>query len=176
MFKLDNNLLVELGLGALPVAEKNKMLSHIYETLELRVGMRLAQQMSDQQLSEFESFIDGDQEKARAFLDTHKSGWQDSEEYLAQKQEAQKGGVAESTVISEFAALNWLSVNFPDYKSVVADELELLKTEIKGQAPQIMAASMTEGQAAEDPANPSNALPQNAQQDDPQDNQPIQQA
>lgn len=62
MFQLDDNLLQELGLGSLPTAEKNKMLSHIYETLELRVGMRLAEQMSDDQLDEFEAFIDGNDE------------------------------------------------------------------------------------------------------------------
>lgn len=105
MFKLDNNLLTELGLGALPVAEKNKMLAHIYETLELNVGMRLAQQMSDEQLKEFESFIDNS---------------------------------------DEAGALKWLETNFPDYKQVVADELELLKVEIKNQAPAIMQATLAE--------------------------------
>lgn len=60
--KLDNNLLDELGLGALPADEKQKMLSHIYETLEMRVGVRLAEQMSDQQLDEFESFINANDE------------------------------------------------------------------------------------------------------------------
>ena len=53
MFQLDDNLLRELGLGSLPPAEKNKMLAHIYETLELRVGMKLAEQMTDAQLDEF---------------------------------------------------------------------------------------------------------------------------
>src|SRR3954452_22555832 len=62
MFQLDDNLLQELGLGSLPPAEKNKMLAHIYETLELRVGMRLADQMSDSQLDEFEGFIDRNDE------------------------------------------------------------------------------------------------------------------
>lgn len=60
--KLDNALLDEIGLGALPVDEKSKMLSHIYETLEMRVGVRLAEQMSDQQLDEFESFINANDE------------------------------------------------------------------------------------------------------------------
>ena len=114
MFKLDNNLLTELGLGALPVAEKNKMLAHIYETLELRVGMRLAQQMSDEQLKEFESFID--------------SG-------------------------NEAGALQWLESNFPDYKGVVANELELLKVEIKSQAPDIMEATMAEASHPTPPKN-----------------------
>jgi predicted RNA-binding Zn ribbon-like protein len=60
--KLDNSLLEEIGLGALPAEEKSKMLAHIYETLEMRVGVRLAEQMSDQQLDEFESFINANDE------------------------------------------------------------------------------------------------------------------
>lgn len=105
MFQLDDNLLRELGLGDLPAGEKNKMLAHIYETLELRVGMRLAEQMSDEQLDEFEGFIDRN---------------------------------------DEAGALKWLETNFPDYKQVVADELDKLKGEIKAQAPQIMEATISE--------------------------------
>src|SRR3982750_1392273 len=102
MFQLDDNLLRELDLGDLPAAEKNKMLAHIYETLELRVGMKLAEQMTDAQLDEFEAFIDRN---------------------------------------DEAGALKWLETNFPDYKQVVADELEKLKAEIKEQAPAIMQAT-----------------------------------
>jgi hypothetical protein len=105
MFQLDDNLLQELGLGSLPPAEKNKMLGHIYETLELRVGMRLAEQMSDEQLDEFEAFIDRN---------------------------------------DEAGALHWLETNFPDYKKVVAEELEKLKGEIKAQAPAIIEATQAE--------------------------------
>jgi hypothetical protein len=69
--KLDNNLLVEIGLGALPQEEKSKMLAHIYETLEMRVGVRLAEQMTDQQLDEFESFINAqDEAGALRWLET----------------------------------------------------------------------------------------------------------
>ena len=58
MLKIDNNLLQDLGLGALPDAEKNSLLKHIYETLEMRVGMRLADQMTNQQLDEFEQYFE----------------------------------------------------------------------------------------------------------------------
>ncbi len=105
MFKLDDDLLQELGLGALPATEKNKMLAHIYETLELRVGMRLAEQMTDAQLDEFEGFIDRN---------------------------------------DEAGALKWLETNFPDYKKVVAEELDKLKAEIKTQAPMIVQATMAD--------------------------------
>lgn len=109
MFKLDDNLLRELGLGNLPPEEKNRMLQHIYETLEMRVGMKLAERMTNAQLDEFEMFIDN-------------------------KDEA--------------GALKWLETNFPNYKQVVADELESLKVEVKQAAPQIVAASQQAAQHA----------------------------
>lgn len=117
MFKLDNNFLIELGLGALPAEEKNKMLAHIYETLEMRVGMKLAEQMTDAQLDEFEGFINRS---------------------------------------DEAGALNWLETNFPNYKQVVAEELEKLKAEIKQVAPQIVAESMNNANnvSAAAPAQP----------------------
>ena len=62
MIKLDDDLLKELGLVNLPAEEKKKLLAHIYETLEMRVGMKLAEQMSDAQLTEFEQFIDRNDE------------------------------------------------------------------------------------------------------------------
>jgi len=113
MFRLDNNFLIELGLGSLPAEEKNKMLAHIYETLEMRVGMKLAEQMSDEQLKEFEAFIDRN---------------------------------------DEAGVLTWLETNFPNYKQVVADELERLKGEIKQVAPQLLATAAQHQAAA--PTNP----------------------
>ncbi len=127
MFKLDDNLLRELGLGAMPAHEKNRMLSHIYETLEMRVGMKLAEQMTNEQLDEFEAYINRN---------------------------------------DEAGALKWLETNFPNYKQVVADELEKLKTEIKAAAPQIMAASQqmaqTMPQASQQPQ--PNSVPAEPQQ------------
>lgn len=156
MFQLDDNLLQELGLGSLPPAEKNKMLAHIYETLELRVGMKLAEQMSDQQLDEFEGFIDGNVEHARNFLNSSLQGWEQSQDYISQKSQAGTHGVSEDKIIPEFAALKWLEKNFPDYKSVVGQELDKLKTEIKAQAPHILQATMAELQTNPSfPQNPS---------------------
>jgi Protein of unknown function (DUF5663) len=72
MIKLDDNLLQELGLGSLPAGEKDKFLRHIYETLEMRVGTRLAERMTDAQLDEFESFIDRrDDQGAFHWLETN---------------------------------------------------------------------------------------------------------
>jgi hypothetical protein len=58
MFKLDDDFLASVGLASLPADQKRDMLNHIYSTLELRVGMKLAEQMSEDQLDEFEGYID----------------------------------------------------------------------------------------------------------------------
>ena len=78
MFKLDDNFLTELGLAALPVEEKKTMLGHIYETLELRVGMKLAENMTSAQLQEFEVLMNaGDEAGGLKWLETNVPTYKD---------------------------------------------------------------------------------------------------
>jgi hypothetical protein len=78
MLKIDNTLLQEVGLGGLPAAEKNSFLKHIYETLEMRVGIRLADQMSNQQLDEFERYFEAkDDAGAFKWLETNFPNYKD---------------------------------------------------------------------------------------------------
>jgi hypothetical protein len=141
MFQIDDKFLEQLGLGELPQAEKDKMKAHIYETLEMQVGMRLASGMTDEQLDEFEGFMSGDVSHATNYLAKLNPNWQQDEQYQAQIKQATAGGVNPDSVTSEYAALRWLETNFPNYKQVVADELEKLKNEIKQAAPHIIAES-----------------------------------
>src|SRR3982751_2923573 len=72
MLKIDNSLLEEVGLATLPANEKNSFLKHVYETLEMRVGIRLADQMSNQQLDEFEKYFEAkDDAGAFKWLETN---------------------------------------------------------------------------------------------------------
>lgn len=105
MFQIDDKFLESLGLGALPQDEKDKMKAHIYETLEMRVGMTLASNMTEAQLDEFEGLMNNNDEEG---------------------------------------ALKWLEGNFPNYRQVVAEELDKLKAEIAATAPEILAASNTQ--------------------------------
>lgn len=88
--KIDDSLLAELGLGTLPPEEKTSLLKHIYETLEMRVGMRLADQMSNEQLDEFERFFNA-QDDAGAFhwLETNFPNYKDivADEFAKLKKE-----------------------------------------------------------------------------------------
>ena len=105
MFKLDDDFLASVGLAGLPAADKPVMLKHIYDTLELKVGMKLAEQMTDSQLDDFEGFIDRKDDSG---------------------------------------ALKWLETNFPNYRQVVAEELERLKGEIRASSDQILGGASAE--------------------------------
>lgn len=70
--KLDNDFLAEIGLAALPEQEKQALLAQIVETLEMRVGTVLAQGLSEAQLSEFEQYMNNnDQDGALKWLETN---------------------------------------------------------------------------------------------------------
>ncbi len=78
MLKIDNTLLIEIGLDSLPEVEKNSFLKHIYETLEMRVGVRLADQMTNEQLDEFERYFEAkDDAGAFKWLETNFPNYKD---------------------------------------------------------------------------------------------------
>jgi hypothetical protein len=90
--------------------------------------MKLAEQMTNDQLDEFEGFIDRNDEPG---------------------------------------ALKWLETNFPNYKDVVAEQLEKLKGEVSGAAPQILAAAQAQAQAQASGGPAPQQPPVNPQQADP---------
>lgn len=137
MFQLDNKFLQDLGLDQLPPEEKQAFLDMIYNQLELRVGTRLSDGLTDEQLAEFESFVDRDNEKVQAWVGTH------APEYLSDPAYQQLRSKAPETVdanalLAEYASLKWLAMNRPDYRDVVQQVLGELKAEISTNREQIL--------------------------------------
>lgn len=64
MNKLEETLLQDFGLDTLAPEAQEAALRDIYETVNLRVGMKLADQMTDEQLATFESLKDKEDEAA----------------------------------------------------------------------------------------------------------------
>lgn len=129
MFKLDDQFLEELGLDKLPDDQKQAFLEHIYSQLELRVGTRLSDGLSDEQLSEFESFIDRDEAKVRAWLEANAADYK-ADPTFQQLQASAPDGTKETVILAEYASLRWLSANRPDYRDVVKQVLDELKQEV----------------------------------------------
>ncbi len=129
MFQLNEEFLKELGLDQLPEDQQKSLLQHIYSELELRVGERLSQGMSDAQLEEFAGIIDKTPGAVDDFLMKHAPNYQ--QEPMLQKMSQASGlPVDDPRLKDEFAATKWLEVNRPDYRDVVAAVMADLKKEI----------------------------------------------
>lgn len=144
MFQLNDDFLKELGLDSLPEAQKQAFLEHILEQLQERVGMRLSEGLSDEQLAEFESFMDRDEAKTRAWIAAHASDYQADPSYVQLQQSAQQQNAPEIAVLAEYASLKWLTMNRPDYRAVVAQVLDELKREIAGNRDAILGSAQAE--------------------------------
>jgi hypothetical protein len=58
LLRIDAAFLADVHLDRLPREEANLMLKYVYETLEMRVGIRLADRMDDRELDEFEALVE----------------------------------------------------------------------------------------------------------------------
>jgi hypothetical protein len=109
--------------------QKQAFLQHIYSELELRVGVKLSEGLSDDQMSEFEAFMDRDTERVEAWFAAHLPNYTEQQDYQRLQASAPEG-VAALDILCEYGSLKWLELNRPDYRQVVADELANMKQEI----------------------------------------------
>jgi len=142
MFQLDDKFLQELGLDQLPEDQKQAFKEHIYSELELRVGVRLSEGLSDEQLAEFESFVDRNDEKVRAWIAINSPDYTNDQAYVQLRANAPQG-TDEAVLLAEYASLKWLGLNRPNYREVVAQVLEELKREIVGNRDAILGDTNT---------------------------------
>lgn len=57
--KIDEAFLEELGLAGLSTDKKNVLVQQLLETLQLRIGTRLSEDLTDEQLDDFERTVGG---------------------------------------------------------------------------------------------------------------------
>lgn len=140
MFQLDENFLNDLGLGDLPEDQKQAFLQHIYEQLELSVGTKLSEGLSEMQMQEFEAFVDQNEEKVRAWFAKNLPDYESAEDFQKLKATA-PASTPDVVLLSEYGSLKWLELNRPDYRQVVAAELDTIKKEIIANRDSILGAN-----------------------------------
>lgn len=140
MFQLDDQFLQSVGLGDLPQDQKDAFLQHTYETLEERVGTRLADGLSEAQLQEFEAFASQDEARTYAWLNANVPGYIDQDDYKQLAATAPEG-ISPLAIAAEYASVRWLEINSPNYRQVVAEELTKLRNEIAASRDQISASA-----------------------------------
>lgn len=129
MFQLDDKFLNDIGLHDLPEDQKPAFLQHIYEELELRVGTKLSEGLTDDQLGQFEKIVDQDQPTIDVWLDKNAPDYPSDPTFI-RIQESTQLDPNDPKLKAEYSATKWLEINRPDYRQVVAEVLDNLKKEI----------------------------------------------
>lgn len=129
MFQMDDNFLQQVGLGGLPDDQKQAFLAYFREQLELRVGTKLSEGLSDAQLAEFEAFIDRNMDITNQWIANNAADYQNDQVYQKLKGGA-PASASDNDILAEYASLRWLSLNRPDYRDVVAATMEELRKEV----------------------------------------------
>ncbi len=150
MFQLDDQFLQSIGLGDLPQEQKEAFLQHTYETLEERVGTRLADGLSEAQLQEFEAFASQDEARTYAWLNANIPSYAEQDDYKQLASTAPEG-ISPLAIAAEYASVRWLEINSPNYRQVVAEELTRLREEIVASRDQISASASS----VENPQEPT---------------------
>jgi hypothetical protein len=130
MFQLDDNFLAELGLGELPEEQKKEFLQHTYNTLELRVGTKLSDGLSDVQLGQFEAIIDRREDVLTSWLSDNDPEYATQPNFHSLSQALGINDPNNVHLKAEYAATKWLEINRPDFRDVVSATIEEIKQEI----------------------------------------------
>ena len=135
--KFDDNFLSEVGLSNLPEDQKQAFLDHVQEELEIRVGTKMSEGLSEAQIEEFEGIMENNQQVIRKVVGEFGMDFRTDPIY---KKILQKYGVTEGTwdIISEYLSVKWIQKNRPDYHDIVLVTLRELKDEIRSGNAQIL--------------------------------------
>lgn len=137
MIKVDDRFLAEVGLQNLPEPHRTAFITEIQGELENRVGEKMSEGMTPEQLEEFDGIMRKDRNMMIKFL-TKLGDYRQDEIY---KKLLQKYNTAEGTleILGEYLSVKWIQLNRPDYVRVAQDIEAEFKQEIIKAHDEIMA-------------------------------------
>lgn len=135
MIRVDENFLRETGLGDLDEMQRTAFIEEAQRLLENRIGEKLSEGLSLEQLEEFDGIMKKDKNvmiKALAKLGDYRI----DEVY---QNLLKRYGVTEGTVdiLSEYLSVKWIQTNRPNYAEVSRRVFEELKQEVRASSEEI---------------------------------------
>ena len=109
---------------------------HIQEEIQVRIGERIADGMTVEKMQEFENIIDNIPGYVAEWLAKHSPNYTEDNIFTALK--AQFPDAREEQILSEYAAMKWLSTNRPDFTQIIATVVDEMKRELRSNTDRIL--------------------------------------
>ena len=126
MYKFDDNFLESVGLGSMPAEQKEAFLQYAQDQLEVRIGEKMSEGLTEAQLDEFEKIIDKDKATIDKWLQNNGDDYKNDAIY--QKLVESLGESDE--VMGDYVTAKWLDQNCPQYQQIIEDSVDGLRSEI----------------------------------------------
>jgi hypothetical protein len=139
MFQFDESFLEQVGLSNMPQEQKDTFLQYAQDQLEVRIGEKMSEGLSEDQLDEFEKIIDNDQETVQKWL-AQFGDYQNDETFIKLKEDADADG-DDQMLLADYVTAKWLDQNCPQYQQIIHDVMGELQEEISQQKDAILANS-----------------------------------
>ena len=139
MFQFDESFLEQVGLSNMPQEQKETFLQYAQDQLEVRIGEKMSEGLSEEQLDEFEKIIDNDQETVQKWL-AQFGDYQNDETFIKLKEDADADG-DDQMLLADYVTAKWLDQNCPQYQQIIHDVMGELQEEISQQKDAILANS-----------------------------------
>ena len=139
MFQFDESFLEQVGLSNMPQEQKDTFLQYAQDQLEVRIGEKMSEGLSEDQLDEFEKIIDNDQETVQKWL-AQFGEYQNDETFIKLKEDADADG-DDQMLLADYVTAKWLDQNCPQYQQIIHDVMGELQEEISQQNDAILANS-----------------------------------
>lgn len=138
MIKIDEKFLDEVGLSQMPEEKKSEFIAQTQEELENRVGEKMSEGMTLNQLREFDGIMNNDRNTMVHVL-SQIGDYREDELY---RKLLKRHGVSEGTleILGEYLSVKWIQINRPDYVTITSSVADELKSEILSSRAQILAA------------------------------------
>ena len=137
MYQFDDSFLDSVGLSGLPEEQKQSFLQYAQDQLEVRIGEKMSEGLSEDQLDEFERIIDNDQETVQKWL-ADLGDYKNDETYkkLLDGSEDEEDS---PQFLADYVTAKWLDQNCPQYQDIIKESIEGLQAEISSQKEEILA-------------------------------------
>jgi hypothetical protein len=130
--RINRSLINKIELTGDSESEIKDLLQEFSDELDNRIDRHLTKDLSAQQLYDLDAFFSKDTSAAIIWLKHYLPNYKSDPCYKYLRRAL--GGMAESEakILSEYARMNWLNINYPKYHKIVQVELSKLCEEEKG--------------------------------------------
>lgn len=137
MYQFDESFLDSVGLSGMPEEQKASFLQYAQDQLEVRIGEKMSEGLSDDQLDEFERIIDNDETTVQKWLAD--LGDYKNDETYKKLLEGSEDEEDSPQFLADYVTAKWLDQNCPQYQDIIKESIEGLQAEISSQKDEILA-------------------------------------